>query len=233
MPQSIRSKSSIFLQSAVIPIILVNVVVFILQVVLKDSFTESFILVSADVWSRPWILLTSMFLHGSVTHLLFNMYALFIFGLLLEQRIGRNRFLFIYFASGILAAVASTFFYDRALGASGAIMGMLGVTIMLMPDLKVLFFFIIPMSLRTAGIIFALIDLLGVFGIGIHGIANIAHLVGLGCGLAYGYYLLKQKGKFHKRFTVEPKKKKQPQRQDTVIELTKDDVDDYLKYGRL
>ncbi len=209
--------------TVVIPLIGINIAAFIMQM-FSRTFTEMFMLVSADVFSRPWILITSMFLHGGFNHLLFNMYALLLFGTLIEQRIGKKRFLWVYFISGILASFISTFFYERALGASGAIMGILGVTIMLMPHLKVLLFFVIPMSLRTAGIIFAMIDIFGVFHSS--GVANIAHLVGLACGLAFGYYLLKQKGDFSRRFTEHRSSR-------TGISLSDDDIADYFKYGRL
>ena len=181
-------------------------------------------LVSSDIFTRPWILLTSMFMHANPNHLFFNMFALFMFGPVLEQRIGMKRFLYIYFLSGLLAGIffALTPFGDAGLGASGAIMGMLGVTIILLPDLQVLFFFIIPMSLRTAGIIFAAIDLLGLFGIGMGGVANSAHLAGLVTGLGYGMYLKKRQKKVIKRF----KKKRS-------MEISKEDMADFLKHGRL
>jgi len=204
------------IKAAVMPLVILNVIFFILQIVLGDVFTNSLILMKGDLFFRPWTLLTSMFLHGSITHLLFNMYVLLMFGSLLEQRMGSKRFLFIYLLSGLIAALVSSFVYRAALGASGAIMGMLGVLIILMPDLKVLFFFVIPMSLRTAAIIFALIDLFGI----IPGVAHIAHLTGLSCGLLYGLYLKKQKRKFHKKFS-------------SKLHMGTEDIDEYLRNGRI
>ena len=58
----------------------VNVAVFLIQLILGDTFTNAFVLVSSDVLTRPWILITSMFLHANIMHLLFNMYVLFMFG---------------------------------------------------------------------------------------------------------------------------------------------------------
>lgn len=212
-------------RSVVIPLVLANIGIFILQVVLGQWFTESFLLASDSVLVRPWILITSMFLHANVTHILFNMYVLFIFGPLLEQRIGPKRFLYIYFLSGIIAGIVSSLFYPlvlgtplRALGASGAIMGILGVIIMLMPNLKVLFFFIIPMPLWIAAIIFAAIDIFGIFYPS--GIANVAHLTGLACGLLYGMYLKKQKRHFNRRFS-------------SRSTMDADDIEDYLRSGKI
>ena len=159
-----------------------------------------------------------MFLHGGVNHILLNMYALFIFGPILEQRIGAKRFLFVYILSGVIAAFFSSFFYKFALGASGAIMGMIGALIILMPDLRLLLFFVIPMPLWVAGIIYALMDLFGIFFPS--GVGNIAHLVGMGIGLIYGLYLKKEKRKFDRKFSSKK-------------HLESDDIEEYLRSGRI
>lgn len=175
------------LRSYVMPLIIVNIVFFILQGMI-DGFTNNLLLVSDDIFLRPWILITSLFLHGSSFHLLFNMYGLFIFGPLVESRLGSKKFLYSYFISGIIASLAFSFtnLGSSALGASGAVMGIIGIVIILFPNLQVLLFFFIPMSMRTAGIIFAGIDILGAFS-NSTGIAHIAHLGGLATGLYIGY----------------------------------------------
>lgn len=206
------------IKTAVTPIIILNIIFFILQIALGRNFTNSFTLVSGDVFARPWILLTHMFLHGGVNHLLFNMYALFMFGTLLEQRISVKRFLLAYLASGIIAAFMSSFFYKSSLGASGAIMGVIGALIILMPDLGLLLFFVIPTPLWMAGIIYALMDIFGIFFPS--GVGNIAHLVGMGTGLLYGLYLKKEGKKFHKVFS-------------SKRHLESEDIDDYLRTGRI
>jgi uncharacterized protein len=229
------------LKYVALSLIAINVAIFILQQVIP-GLTEAFLLNAADVWQRPWILFTSMFLHADVTHIIFNMYALLIFGTLIEQRIGSNRFLGAYLLSGIIAAAVATLFYPKALGASGAIMSLLGLTIMLMPDLKVLFFFVIPMTMRTAGILFALIDIVFIFIPS--GIANIAHLIGLACGLAYGYYLLRRKRHIIKRVLgvdaeAPVRKPKKTEKIDNnrnrtkTIELSDDDIQEYINKGHL
>jgi uncharacterized protein len=223
------------IQNAVMPIIGINVLFFLLQILIP-GFTESLSLVSGDVLTRPWILLSSMFLHGSFFHIFINMYILLMFGSLIERRIGTKRFVLIYFLSGILASIGFVLFQElllgasgAAVGASGAIMGILGVAIMILPDLKVLLFFVIPMSLRTAGIIFVIIELLGTFGIGIPGIANIAHLVGLATGLLFGYYLVKKRGSFNKRFS----RQRRGNTFESKIHMSEKDMEDYFRYGRI
>ncbi|MGM5481347.1 MAG: rhomboid family intramembrane serine protease [Nanobdellota archaeon] len=234
-----RRKSGFQLKNITLKLIVINVIIFLVQVSVP-RFTEMFKLISADVLFRPWILFTSMFLHGGFTHLLFNMYALFLFGSLIERKIGSKRFLGAYILSGLIASLAFTLATPAgsAVGASGAIMAVLGLVIMLLPDLQVLFFFVIPMSMRTAGIIFALIDLFG-FAFGGTGIAHIAHLAGLACGLAFGYYLKKKKKDFSRNFGNRGRQYRQSSQRrpyydsERTIELTKDDVDNYFKYGKL
>jgi membrane associated rhomboid family serine protease len=229
------------LKYVAVSLIAINVAMFILQQIIP-KMTDALLLDASMVWHKPWLLLTSMFLHADITHLLFNMYSLLIFGMLVEQRIGSNRFLGAYLISGIIAGAGATFFYPRALGASGAIMSLLGLTIILMPDLKVLFFFVVPMTMRTAGIIFAAIDVIFIFIP--TGVANIAHLIGLACGLAYGYYLMKRKSKvIHRVLGVEYaentssiKKKKTSSKSSskkTTIELTDDEIEEYMNKGHL
>jgi uncharacterized protein len=206
------------IKSVVYPIIFINIGVFILQLVLGSWFTDLLVLKQFDIMARPWTLLTSMFLHGGFNHILFNMYVMFMFGPFVEQRIGPKRFLMVYFISGLLAAFVSQFIYPAALGASGAIMGMIGVMIILLPKLRILFFFIIPMPLWIAGIVIAVIDIFGVFVP--NGTANVAHLVGMGLGLLFGLYYKSKRKKFHKRFH----KKKH---------MDEDDIDEYVRSGRI
>ncbi|MEM0453675.1 MAG: rhomboid family intramembrane serine protease [Sulfolobales archaeon] len=99
---------------------------------------------------------TSMFLHGDILHIFFNMYFLYIFGKSVENSLGSSRFLMLYFMSGILATVFHTAFsYIQgayalmipALGASGAISGVLAAYLMFYPGTSLSacwFFFIFP-----------------------------------------------------------------------------------------
>ncbi len=77
---------------------------------------------------QNWRLVSAMFLHAGLLHIAFNAYALWIFGTVVEQELGRLRFLLIYFATGIVASAASYAFGPNAVGvgASGAIFGIFG-----------------------------------------------------------------------------------------------------------
>ena len=173
--------------SVVLPIIGINAIMFLLQMLFDPWFTTMFVLDSSVVWFEPWRLVTSMFLHGSLNHIFFNMFGLFIFGPILEERIGPRRFLMLYLGAGLFAALAAALLYPASLGASGAIFGMLGALIMLLPRLQILFFFIIPMPLWVAGIVWVIFDTIGLFFP--TGIASAAHLAGMAVGLAVGYYI--------------------------------------------
>lgn len=164
-------------------------VIFILQLFFP-AIEDSFVLYSSRVVSEPWMLVTSTFLHGSFGHLFFNMFALGLFGLLLESIVGSKKFVLVYFGTGIVASIGAAIFYPASLGASGAIYGILGTLTVLRPRMAV-WVFGIPMPMYVAAIFWAFLDLVGFFAPS--GIANAAHLFGLGAGIAAGLIL---RGKF-------------------------------------
>lgn len=166
-----------------------NIIVFIAQF-FWPGMTDQFALYSSRVLTEPWLLVTSMFLHGGLEHLFFNMFALGLFGFVLENIIGSRKFLLIYFISGIVASIGAAIFYPAALGASGAIFGIMGCLTILRPRMRV-WVMGVPMPMFVAAILWAAIDLIGMFAPG--NTANAAHLFGLGAGLLAGFLL---KGKF-------------------------------------
>ncbi|RNL86364.1 rhomboid family intramembrane serine protease [Halostreptopolyspora alba] len=108
----------------------------------------------ADFTKIPWLSsITSMYLHGDVVHLLSNMVYLFVFGPVVEDRLGRVRYLFLYTATGVLSAYAFAMTEPGAevplVGASGAISGVLGAYLVVQYRSRVttLVFFVIPMRL--------------------------------------------------------------------------------------
>jgi membrane associated rhomboid family serine protease len=140
---------------------------------------------------RPWTLITYMFVHASFDHLFWNMLFLFFFGMELERRVGDLRFLQIYLLSGIVAAIAQMLIASGGLvGASGALYGVLGCLAIIAPEIRVLLFFVIPLSIRASVVIFALVDFLTMGSA--DNIAHMAHITGLLVGLAFGYAMKKQ-----------------------------------------
>jgi len=168
------------------------IVMFILQYIIP-GFTESFLLFSDDIFIRPWIIITHMFLHGSGSHILYNMFALVMFGLILESIIGSKKFAIVYFTSGIIAALGSVFFYSATLGASGAIFGILGALAILRPKMTV-FIGYIPMPMIIAAGVWVAIDLFGILFP--TNVANVAHILGLLTGVAFGLYYRKRYGEY-------------------------------------
>lgn len=140
----------------------------------------------------PWQMVTSIFLHTAFDHYLVNMMVLFFFGNELERRVGSKNFLKIFLLSGLAGNFAylvyayTTGNLFPALGASGAIFGVMGALAILAPEIRVLLFFIIPVDIRTAILLFAAWDIIMLPYSLQTGIAHIAHLAGLLVGLYYG-----------------------------------------------
>ena len=136
--------------------------------------------------------MTYMFVHANFDHIFWNMLALFFFGMELEKRVGGTKFLQIYFLSGIVAALAQMIIAGGSLvGASGAIYGVMGCLAIIAPEIRVLIFFIIPLSIRAAVVFFALMDYFLFMGVS-DNIAHMAHIAGLLVGVAFGLVIKKQ-----------------------------------------
>src|SRR5580693_1885324 len=140
-----------------------------------------------------WQLFTYLFLHdlGSVWHILFNMLTLWMFGAPIEETWGTRRFLQYYFICGIGAGVcvvlANLAFgdpYQRTIGASGAIYGLLLAFGMLFPNQTVLLSFLFPIKAKYMVMIFGAIAFMSSFQTG-STVSNLAHLGGMLFGFVY------------------------------------------------
>jgi uncharacterized protein len=156
--------------------------VFILQNIIS-GFTDLFVLNKLALSGEYWRFLSAIFLHGSLVHLLYNLSALVLFGFILEKKIGSNRFLAVFFLSGIIANLVSVNFYDSSLGASGAIMGIIGALAIISP-LMIVWAFGLIMPMFIAAILWIAGDLLGLFMPS--DVGHIAHLSGIAVGLLIG-----------------------------------------------
>jgi membrane associated rhomboid family serine protease len=144
-----------------------------------------------------WTFITSMFMHGGIFHLFVNMLSLYFVGTLVERILGKKRYFWFYMIAGIFAGIlfvslALVFPADYnafAVGASGALFGVIGVLVFLTPNLPVYAMFIpIPIKMKYAAP--GMLVLLWVISIGAGiPIGNVAHLGGLLAGVAYGLYL--------------------------------------------
>jgi membrane associated rhomboid family serine protease len=136
-------------------------------------------------------------MHGGLFHLFANMVSLLFIGSLVEKILGRRRYLYFYLFSGLFAGlffvISSLFIVSDlntfAVGASGALFGLIGILVLLTPNLPVFLMFIpIPVKMKYAGpgmlVLLWFISVAGNVPIG-----NMAHFGGLIVGLVYGVYL--------------------------------------------
>lgn len=195
-------------------LILINAVVFfflyLLVFVFRNEASLKYFALNPELFFQGylWTIITSMFSHLLFLHLFVNMVSLFFIGNFIERLIGRKRYIWFYLIAGISAGI---FFVGLAylgqfvpygeqifggysafaVGASGALFGLGGLLAILIPRLKVLVFFVIPMPLWLAMAIL-------MFGIWIISafaawpIGNTAHFGGLVIGVIYGIYLRKK-----------------------------------------
>ena len=208
-------------------IIIINVLVMIMTSLNENMMYQTFSLFyPTSPFFRWWQPVTHMFMHGGFWHLFFNMYTLYFFGRVLEERWGAKKFLIFYFVTGLGAALVHTgvewiqmqhwmgqvaegsmaaqakihaLKMTPTVGASGAIYGVLMGFAMLYPD-AILSLIFPPVSMKAKWfvLIFGGIELLtGITGVG-GGIAHFAHLG----GLIFGYFLImywKKKGTLYGR----------------------------------
>lgn len=176
----------------VLNLIIINVIVFVAQYLLDNTggqsgwLTNKLALYSYDTGLfKPYQLVTHMFAHGGFFHILFNMYALWLFGAVLEKTWGPKRFLIFYLVCGLAAGLTQMFLVSQgaAIGASGAVMGLLAAFAYTFPNVE---FFILPIPFpikaKYLAMVYAAIDIFGGFSGGGDGVAHFAHLGGLAMG---------------------------------------------------
>ncbi len=182
-------------------------VVFILEFLViflvPGLFRDIFVLTSENPF-YVWTWVTSVFSHSPNTffHIIGNGIVLYFFGPVVERRIGSKRFAALFLATGIIAGLAQIAFgfaigspITGVLGASGAIMAILGVLTVLNPGLKVYLYFILPVPIWLLTLGYAALSVVGVLPTSVGGttalgnVAHMAHLSGLVLGLLYGQYV--------------------------------------------
>jgi membrane associated rhomboid family serine protease len=189
-------------------LLIANIAVFLLQQVMSDYMVAHFALwpwgpdqlAQADngsvisVGFRLWQLVTYAFMHGSVMHIFFNMFALYMFGGAIERTFGSREFTLYYFVCLLMAALTQlmvvkyyTHGFEPTLGASGAIFGLLLAFGMLYPQEKLMLIFLpIPIPAWLFVIGYGAVELvLGVTGRQ----ADVAHFAHLG-GMLGGFLMI-------------------------------------------
>ncbi|HET6631183.1 MAG TPA: rhomboid family intramembrane serine protease [Rhodanobacteraceae bacterium] len=182
-------------------LLIANVAVFLLQQLLGDVLLVHFALWPwgpahqalgehgvVTVGFHVWQLVTYGFMHGSLTHIFFNMFALYMFGGVIERTLGQGNFVAYYFVCMVVAAVAQLCvvhwfipgFYPT-IGASGAIFGLLLAFGMLYPHQRLMLLFPpIPMPAWIFVGAYIVLELV----LGVTGTAGVAHFAHLGGALA-------------------------------------------------
>lgn len=163
------------------------------------------------MFSEPWRLVTSIFAHGGIGHLLSNLFGLGLFGLILEGRIGPKRTFWLFLLSGIAINLVTP--YPRSLGASGAIYAIMGALVVLRPMMTI-WVSGMPMPMLVAGFFWLLQDAMGTFVPS--GVGHLAHISGLFIGAGTAFF-------WRKRFADRPKHGKH---RDPVLERQLDEWED-------
>jgi len=179
-------------------LILLNGIAFLLQMLLGDEIVAPLALWPLGADFMPWQVLTYAFLHGNFTHLLFNMFGVWMFGSDIERVWGSRRYLVYYVVCALSAAItqlvvaALTGSVYPTVGASGAVFGLLLAFAMLFPTRVVMPLFPpIPMRAPVFVAVYGVLELvLGVTGTQ-QGVAHFAHLG----GMAGGYLMMKLGGR--------------------------------------
>lgn len=186
---------------AVRGIIIVTVAAFLLTFLSPNLVIGTFGLIPQDVVERGrvWQVVTYLFLHSptSITHILFNMFAVWMFGVDLERRWGARGFLTYYFVTGVGAGICSVFvtflpfagaemsYHAVTIGASGAVYGLLVAWAVLFPTREILFMLLFPLRARVFVILMGAIAFFSALSATNNGVANVAHLSGLLIGWLY------------------------------------------------
>ena len=159
-------------------VIALCVLIFVLQ--LTGIFSSELAFMPATVSQEPWTLITSMFMHGGTHHLMLNMIGLFTFGMLLENLVDNKRWIILYFTSGFIASfgymLLSSSPFSTAVGASGAIFGLMGGLAVLKPR-QVIYTMYGPLPMLGAAILWGAIEFFSLYNP--DNIAHSAHLFGL------------------------------------------------------
>ena len=189
----------------------INLLVFIAMRFLGSQFSNNMITRMAMIplgivhYKMIWTFVTYMFLHGSITHILFNMLGLFIFGIHVERQMGSREFLLYYFVTGTLAGAFSFCVYYLTgnylialMGASGALFAVELAYAVFFPDSIVYIWGILPLRAPVMVLGFTALELF--FALSGGGRGNVAHLTHL-AGFAFGwiYFML--------RFRISPLKR--------------------------
>ena len=181
-------------------LLILNIGFYILQSTVP-GVTEAFEFVPAFAIIRPWTVITYMFAHApGLMHIGFNMIALVFFGPRVEDRIGSDRFVILYFVSGFTGALLHTIFspITPIIGASAGVFGVMLAFAHFWPDAPLLIWGIFPVPARMMVIFTTIISIWSGFNGG-GNIAHFAHLGGYAGAWLYMRWLDRARGAFKRK----------------------------------
>ena len=167
-------------------ILLANVGMYLL-VLARPAIGSVLMFVPALLPTRPWTVVTYMFLHAGLWHIGFNMLALYFFGPAVETRLGGRHFAGLYLSSGVMGAVLSVPFMPHAaiVGASGAVFGVMLAFARYWPRQRIYIWGVLPIEARWMVVLMTGFSLWAGFGGTRDGVAHFAHLGGFLGGFLY------------------------------------------------
>lgn len=171
-------------RSCVFALIAVNVALYLFSIA-QQRFAIDVLWLNPDHFRGGmfWQPLTAMFMHGGLSHILFNMWGLYIFGGIVAPRLGGRAFFGLYMVAGLLGNIvwlAASWTSPAVLcGASGAVMAVTAAAAVMAPETPMLLLFIpFPIKLKTLAIVFFALEVVMEFAGGQPGVANLVHIVG-------------------------------------------------------
>jgi len=181
------------LRGAIREIIIANAVIFLIMILfgLQRSFSVYFGLVPRLIWSKGfiWQLVTYMFIHGGFGHIFFNMFALWMFGMELENHWGKREFYRYYFITGIGSGLITFLFSWNSsipvVGASGAIYAVLLAFGLMYPERPIYLYFLFPIKAKYLVLIMGALTFFFALSPGGSAISHLTHLGGLVIGFVY------------------------------------------------
>ncbi len=173
-------------------LILLMILVFAYETSLADidEFFGAYGFSGANALARPYVLITSIFMHGSIIHLLSNILAMLFFSSAVESELGRTKTLAIFILGAAAGDAFSLLFYPFdavSVGASAGIFALIGVGILVKPFDLSLYPFILPVPLALIGMLYAVYNLYGLFFDAGSNISYAGHFGGLVLGLLAGF----------------------------------------------
>ena len=172
-------------------LLILNVTIFVLQHLFLNRHLNVLGLVPSAFLGRGfiWQIVTYMFFHGSILHILFNMLFLWMMGSEIERLWGSREFLKYYMVTGVGAGLVNVLVQPGSsvptIGASGAIFGLIIAFAMAFPDREILLYFLIKIKAKYFAVLVGLLELLALFLMPSAPIARFAHLGGLVIGYVY------------------------------------------------